>query len=227
MKQSAGQTLLEVMVAIAIIVVGILSLISLIISTHTTARLSFQEAVAIQLGRETIEAAHFVRDTNWLERDAGTDAAYDDGLHSSTDPTDYTAIYTWQDTQTDPSAAITFDFTPNSLSDTATTVYTQTSTHYYSQTTGTVPASWTATPFRRFVSFYPICSNDAGVDEYVLTTDGQSCTTSYPDTIAIGVEVAVAVQWTDQGNIHSRTIAERQYNWKYTQESADVYTYEP
>lgn len=223
--QRPGQTLLEVMVSITIMIVGIISLVSLLIATQTTAHLSYQEAIAVQLGREAVEAAHFVRDTNWLERDNGVAAEFDDGLHGSTDPTDYTAIYRWQSSQTDPSQALTFDFTPDTITDATTTLYTDSTTNYYLQKTGTIPGTWEKTAFQRFITFYPICSADAGITESILTTDGQTCAVSYPGTLKIGVQVAVVIQWQANDLTHARVLEERLYNWKYTEANEPVYTY--
>lgn len=220
--QRPGQTLLEVMVAITIIVVGVISLITLLIATQSTAQLSYQEAIAVQLGREAVEAAHFVRDTNWLERDNGLTDEYYTGLRSSTEPTDYSAIYRWQPTQTNPSQAITFDFTPDAVSASATTLYTDSSTHYYLQTAGTIPGTWQKTAFQRLVTFYPICSNDAGINESILTADNQTCGAGLTE---IGIQVSVLVQWVANGRTHARTVEERLYNWKYTESDATTTSY--
>lgn len=216
----SGQTLLEVLIACAIITVGIISAVTLLIAIQTTSRVTYQEAIALELGREAIEAARFIRDSNWLERESGaTTTNYADGLRDSTDPTDYTAIYRWRASATDPAAAITFDFSPDTLSDTSTTVYQQTAARFYRQTTSTpLPSGWEATPFQRFVTMYPICSSDAGVTEFFVTIDGQTCTSVFPGTVEIGVQIVVQLQWSDHGTTHSRTIEERLYNWKYPED---------
>jgi hypothetical protein len=148
-----------------------------------------------------------------LEREAGTAAEFNDGLFDSA-TLDYTAIYRWRPAQTDPAQAVTFDFTPDTATEAATTVY-QTTSQYYRQTAGTVTGGWTTTPYTRFVTSYPICSDDGGVTESLLTADGQDCGTVYVGTSQIGVQVQVIVTWDNAGETHTRTLEERIYDWKY------------
>lgn len=208
-----GQTLVEVLLALAIILVGLLSLTSALINTQLTASTAVEEGVAIQLAREGVEAARFIRDRNWLEREDGLGTSYFAGLRSSTEANDYTAIYTWNPPQSDPSAAISFDFTPN-VSDSSTLVY-QSAAGLYRQNT-TVLGGFTPTIFSRFITLYPICSGDGGLTETFVTSDGQDCITTLGSS-EIGMQVAVTVTWSSRGTSHTRVIAERLYDWRYAQ----------
>lgn len=211
----SGQTLVEVLLSLAIILVGLLSLTSALINIQLTASTAVEESVAIQLGREGVEAARFLRDRNWLEREDGLGTSYYDGLRSSTAVDDYTAIYSWNPPQSDPSAAIRFDFVPNT-SDSSAIVY-QSATGLYRQTSSTIiPGAWTPTIFSRFVTLYPICSSDAGLTETFITSDGQDCATTYSST-EIGVQAEVTVTWSSRGTSHTRVITEQLYDWRYAQ----------
>lgn len=207
-----GQTLVEVLLALAIILVGLLSLTSALINTQRTASTAVEESVAIQLAREGVEAARFIRDRNWLEREDGLGTSYYDGLRSSSTPDDYTAIYRWNPPQTDPSAAISFDFTPN-VGSNLTTVYKSATGLYRQSTNSTLTSAWTPTIFSRFVTLYPICSSDAGLTETVIASDGLNCGTM-PE---IGVQAEVTVTWSSRGTSHTRVITERLYDWRYAQ----------
>lgn len=211
----SGQTLLEVIIAIAIIAIGMMSLISLLINTQITGANTQDEFVVIELGREAIEAARFVRDSNWLAQENGQTTPWNAGLRDAVDPTDYTGIYVWTPAQTNPALALAFNFLPDVSTHAATKVY-RTPAGYYQQMVGAVPSippnNWTATPYSRFVTFYPICSSTLGVTESFVSVDGTVCATTQ-----IGVQVVVTIQWSSRGTPHTRTFEERLYNWKYAQ----------
>lgn len=208
----SGQTLVEVLLSLAIILVGLLSLTSALINTQLTASTAVEESVAIQLAREGVEAARFIRDRNWLEREDGLGTAFNDGLESdgTIEVDDYTAIYTWNPPQADPTAAISFDFVPDTSS--SSTIVYQSAAGLYRQST-TVLGGFTPTIYSRFITLYPICSNDSGLTETVVVSDGLDCGT-VPE---IGVQVEVIVTWSSRGTSHTRVIAERLYDWRYAQ----------
>ncbi len=214
MQQRIGQTLIEVLLAITVIVIGIVSLVSALISIQASASNSLAEAVAMQLGREAIEAARFVRDSNWLERENGLGSQFTDGLNSSTEANDYTAVYTWNPSQTDPNLAVMFDFTADSSTATQTKVYRNLA-GLYRQFSSTPGASWQATSYSRYVTLYPICSSDGGITEQVVTADTLDCSSEYAGTTQIGVQVEVTIQWSSRNDNHTRILEERLYDWRY------------
>lgn len=209
-----GQTLLEVIISAAVIVTGIVSLVTLIVYIQTSSRITYQEAIAMGLAQEGIEAARFVRDSNWLEREAGTGSNFNIGLFEElvVGSPDYTAIYRWRPGLTNPEAAIAFDFTPDTATDSATVVY-QTAAKQYLQTTGST-SGLKPTPYRRYFTFYPICSDDGGVTESLITADGQSCAVPLGLT-QIGIQAVAEVSWENGGRTYTRTLEERLYDWKY------------
>jgi len=83
-----GFTVVEVLVAIFVIIVGITEIISLLQQTISTTSLSASKLIANYLGQEGIEIVRNIRDNNWLE---GRSVAvnWDEGI----DPGDYEADY--------------------------------------------------------------------------------------------------------------------------------------
>lgn len=69
-KKSKGQSLVETMVALTIIVVGIMGAVSLGIYTIRVGYTSLQDVVAESLLREGVEAIRMVRDYNWIQEEA-------------------------------------------------------------------------------------------------------------------------------------------------------------
>jgi type II secretory pathway pseudopilin PulG len=210
-----GQSLLESLLAIAVIMTGIVSLISLLISTRNTSDSILAEQQARYLAQEAIEAARSVRDSNWLKQENGEVVEYFNGLRSGTD---YTGSYVWDSTATSPDAAITFDFTADAVNDSSTLIYQiSTSPKIYLQA-ATTQADWTVTKFKRYLTLYPICvaSSDYTV-EISVTADGQDCTsvTSDSASIEVGFEVVVHMQWASAGEAQDRIFSEKLYNWKY------------
>lgn len=212
--QRPGQTLLEVLLASAVILVGILSLVAVVLNAQIAGDVTLDEARVIQLSREAIEGARFVRDSNWLVIENGESANYYNGLRSTTD---YSGIFVWDPASTDPVTALQFDFTADDSSHQSTTLY-QRPEGYYTQTAATPPSTWTTTAFQRFVTLWPICSNDGLLSEQIVTADGQTCVSQFgADYVEVGVQVIVNVQWDSRGTTYDRQVEERLYNWKYAE----------
>lgn len=205
-----GQTLVEVLIALGVILVGILSLTSALVNSQITATVSVEEVLALQLAREPLEAARFIRDSNWLQRENGYDVLFNEGLQSPNpaDLDDYTAVYTWDPdpAETNLDKVIQFDFTPDAPTDPLTAVRLSADNFYQA-------ASGEPTGFSRLVTFYPICSTDDGVTELFVTADGENCTDLSADHI--GVQVISTVNWLSRNTPYSVTLEDRLYNWRY------------
>lgn len=65
MINKRGFSLLEVMIAIAILLVGVISILSLITSTINVNRLAQNKFIAAMLAQEGLELVHNRRDNNW------------------------------------------------------------------------------------------------------------------------------------------------------------------
>lgn len=216
MVHRPGQSLIEVLLALAIILVGILSLVSALINAHITAAASVDSAIAVQLAREPIEAARFIRDSNWLERENGLGTAFNDGLSSATETNDYTAIYSWNPQKIDLDQSVKFDFDPNDSSDSLTAVYRGPSGLYRPPPTTSL-SGFNITIYSRFVTLFPICSSNGGVTEQLITSDGQDCATTYPGTSEIGLQISSTVTWSSRGADRTVTLEDRLYDWRYAQ----------
>jgi|SRR5579872_2109672 len=65
-KNQLGQTLIETLVAILILVVGLISALTLAISSFQSTDLASKQVVATALARQGVEAVKNIRDSNWL-----------------------------------------------------------------------------------------------------------------------------------------------------------------
>lgn len=208
-----GQTLLESLIAIAIILIGVTSLAGLLVNVISNSRVALAETRATQLAQEALEGARYVRDSNWLKREDGTiDSTtgrlvdYSKGLRNGSN---MTAIYVWDATSSATSdAAITFNFTAaTTIDDAAAIVYQNTTSGYFLQTTSTTGLKNTG--FRRLVTFQFICFDT------VSTTETVSSSACGPSTIEVGIQVTATIQWVSQGAKTQRSFSEKLYNWKY------------
>lgn len=79
--KNKGFTLIEVIIAVAVIVTALVSLIALITFSVSGIRLGGPKIIAINLAQEGIEIVRNIRDSNWLA-DKRTSDTWDDGLDS-------------------------------------------------------------------------------------------------------------------------------------------------
>lgn len=210
MRLRRGQTLIEVLLSLAIILVGILSLTSALINAQITAAASVDAAIAVQLAREPIEAARFIRDSNWLERENGLDTVFNDRLESSTEVNDYTATYQWNAQLSNLDNAVQFNFDADNNADPDTAVYRGPAGLYRHPPSSALPG-YDETIYSRYITLYPICSSDGGVTETIVSSDGVDC----GSVTQIGVQVISTVAWSSRNTEHKVGLEERIYDWRY------------
>lgn len=203
MKNQNGQTILEVLIAVFIMVIGIVSLIALAIASNVMARQTTHDLIAINLARESLDAVRNQRDSNWLEIEAGLKTAdqWDYNLYSGTD---YTAV--WMLNRA--TGALTPTFTPNSINWNQARVLLLNNV-YFQNATGTAVApdvGATTSLYRRFVSMYPICDNGSTIYSGTCAALGRE---------KIGIDVRVQIQWIESSRTKNSYLQEKMYAWKY------------
>lgn len=192
-KSESGQSLVEMIVAIAIILTGLIGAISLTISNLTGSAEAGSRVVATNLAKEGIEVARNIRDTNWLE-----DEAWDEDLYLGTD---FTAIAVFNPA----TAEWSLDFSPASVNDAAAKLYLSADNLYLQDMT---PPAGQATLYSRLISLDPICFNET---TKVETTSGSACGVG---ETKIGIRVKAEVVWNQSGRSRGLTIEDRLYNWR-------------
>lgn len=196
-----GQSLLEAIVAIGIIIAAAVGSLSLVAGATNASKESEAAIMAGNLAREGIEIARAVRDTNWLAA-----RPFDAGLYSATD---YTAIPTF----VPATAAWTFDFSPTTIAEDRARLYR------YSGTTGNAtlglwvqapaqPPGTALTQFRRLITLDALCDN--GLGGYAIVSSGSNCGAAKK----IGVRAQSTVRWTVGRRTHLLTAEERLFDWR-------------
>lgn len=192
-KLQIGQSLIEMVIAIAIILTGLIGAVALTISNLTGVGEAGTRVVASNLAREGIDVVRNIRDTNWLKN-----LDWDNGLYSGSD---FTAIAVFNPTTYEWS----LNFNPNSVSDSAAKLYRQNNNLYIQDIN---PSEGVQTLYSRLITLHPICFNSLTKIE---TISGGPCGA---EEIKIGIKVKVEVAWTESGRSHLITLEDRFYNWK-------------
>ncbi|MBI4139157.1 type II secretion system protein [Candidatus Uhrbacteria bacterium] len=197
MKRLNGQTLLELLIATAVIGSGLFAATTIVFSNLQLSDRDADEVVAVNLAREAIEQAKQLRDSNWL---AGV--PFDTGMVNALD--DYSATPFWDGA---PGVnEISFDFAANDVSvETAKVRISQDpdTPGFYTQADRGAPE----TPWRRIVIFHPICDALGG---FTYKEDGQTCGADQK----VGVRVEARVQWQRKGKTFNRTMYEDLFDWR-------------
>lgn len=194
MHHRQGQGLLEVIVAFAVIGLGLGGALALLLTSGVANRQTAERTIAANLAREAIEVVRSIRDSNGLQG-----LAFDAGLFNGTDGT---AVPIFQ-----LATGWSVSFTPNSIGD-ASAVVNQVDTDangivdVYTQAPGGAP-----TPYRRLITFRAICDT-AGV----ITTNPTGPTTCASGT-KVGLNIQVLVQWTTRGSTTTIDTNELLYDW--------------
>lgn len=77
---SKGFTLIEIMIAVSVLLIGIVAIYSLVPHILQTTVVNFEKFKAIQLAREGLEIVRNLRDGNWLEQFADPSNLWLEGL---------------------------------------------------------------------------------------------------------------------------------------------------
>ncbi|USN53726.1 MAG: prepilin-type N-terminal cleavage/methylation domain-containing protein [Candidatus Nomurabacteria bacterium] len=184
-----GQTLVEVIIAVSILLAGIVTSLTLGIVTVRAGQVSQNRTIADNLAREGLELVRTMRDTNWLQ-----DNVWDQGLCASDDTT---AI---PDFLPDVNAW-SLDFSVDDFADAnAQVLYREDRENslrpldYYMQTAGPRPDGSTPSRFRRLLT---------------ISSDDGSCVDA-----DVSYTVKSEVQWDEGGTTHSSIVEERLFDWR-------------
>lgn len=193
MKTLNGQSLIELLVAMSVIIIGLTAASGIVFSNIRTQEISADRFTATNLAREGIEFVKEIRDSNWL-----SSALFNEGM---SDGTDYTAIPIWTDGE-----FTGLDFGPSVISD---DTYTMVKLSTNASTMGALYVQGSTYPgsdtiFRRLLFLQPICS------DMTVMSEGSSCGL----LSVIGVRMTSTVTWTKRGITRQSEVVDEIYDWK-------------
>ena len=197
-RRLRGQTLIELLIASAVIAGGLFSAVALIFSNLRLSDRDSDSVVAINLAREGIEQARELRDSNWL---AGN--SFDAGM--CTAGGDYSAIPNWDGKAA--SDQVSFDFTADDFSDESVQVKSSTEAENQGFLTQNTGVAANPTPWKRLITFHPICDAPGGL---TYKNDGETCA----GDPTVGVRVESRVRWQRKGQSFERVLYDDLFDWR-------------
>lgn len=224
-----GQTVLELIIAITILVVALVATLVLIVTSINASREARNKLIATNLAREGIEVIRNIRDSNWVD---STLQCNDPTCSNETDCTDPVAsggcesvwgMSLWNRELIDDSALVTASAIPIITNSDATmldfgadsfdaTDYTRVRTEdaQYLQGDANIIGN---SEFYRMLYLYPICQNAAGDQEYEIdNTSGNDCLSAGYEEV--GVKVVAEVRWPQHDSNKKVIIEDHLYNWQ-------------
>jgi type II secretory pathway pseudopilin PulG len=194
-QEQAGQSIVEVIIAIAIVSTALAAAL-----TVTTAALNAQTEnegwmIGTNLAREGVEVVRNLRDSNWL-----ADRDFDDGLWG--EEGDNSAIVVF-----DPATGDwVLDFQPESLNSENTRVWRYASGHLgtYVQAVDQ-PANTVPTRYYRLIQVSEICS------DHTPMALGATCPLTNP---MVGLRVRSRVSWQSSSRDRETEIVQDIYDWR-------------
>lgn len=200
-RRRSGQSLIEGIIAIAVITVGLMGVIGLAISNQASARATGDRAVATSLAREGLEVAKHIRDSAWLASQPFGTGLLDGGGTTAIPRADFApAGPTWS-----------LSFGPYAdFSDPATQVtWLEGDGRYGQQLDG-----GTLTKFRRRLELVALCRPDGatGVDFSYVAAAGTDCSASGGQLV--GARVLSHVQWQQGPGLRTVTLEMRLFDWR-------------
>lgn len=200
---------MELIVAIAIIEIGLFSVWSLFYVNFSAEREAELRIVGVNLAREGIEVVRSIRDSNWLKSAAN---------QPTTDP--QVLIWPWDEGLEPGTFSVNYD---SVIDDENPTLGAADHDQLYYNTDGffTNINAGSPTPFKRQITLNNICCvdnnpqdlicDDNSHDSYQILDAGDDCPV---DSLKIGVNVVSTVSWFVRGQQRRSIVEDNFYNWK-------------
>jgi len=197
-RDGRGQSFIEAMVAITVIITAISSSLALIQSSITATRVGGMQVVAANLAREGVEVVRAMRDTNWLKSQAFQLDLVDGGGSKTARPLLDVVNGGW-----------TLSFDATALSSANAQVYLMPDGVYVQA--DSQPSGSSVSPYSRVISLQHICRDDGTGTERIV---GGVATCLGSETLA-GIAVGSSVRWRGVGGQYQTlTAEERLYDWR-------------
>lgn len=207
-KDRSGQAMLEMVVAISVILVGVVSTLTLTIATISGGNISKMQVTASNLAREGIEIVRNLRDQNALLIEANE--------------LDYTLWTNGLEGGVNAHAAIVdaSDWSLDSLNETLEDCIKDNNCRLYLDNDNFFShhdKTGQATPYWRLVLLHPICMNlaDKSYNDEEILEPNKKCADIGADYSQVGIQIISQVQWEEKGRAHNTSLEDRIYNWKW------------
>lgn len=209
-KDKSGQSLIELLAAIAVIQIGLFSVWSLFLVNYNSTQESKMRIVGINLAREGVEIIKNKRDSNWLKR---ANNSKNPGAREGED-----FFMTWDHGLANGEYAVSFDsqeLTPVDGNNTKMYIYD----NFYHSGIDNFITSGQLTPYQRKITINSICCADSSPNDFrcddkdfslMLNNEVEdgSC------QLRLGINIISEVSWVIGGNQRRAMIEENLYDWQ-------------
>ena len=205
LKRNFGQGLLEMVIAVALVIAIVVSVLFLVNTNLTGQKESEFQIVAANLAREGIEVVRNIRDSNWLAQINNPNIRWDEGLADAV-ADDITAIIVLDRDYSDNNFR-SLDFSVDNINEVNAQIYRQGGMHlqFIGPKEGMTP-----TVFYRLLILESLCLNFAtGQVEIRPQTNCES------GEEKIGLDIKSQVNWLHQDRVRQTILRDRIYDWKY------------
>ncbi|MFH0804812.1 MAG: hypothetical protein V1916_01295 [Patescibacteria group bacterium] len=201
-QDQRGQSLLEMLIAVFILVAATTATLTLIISSINAGKESRSKMIATSLAREGVELVRNIRDSNWIDP---SPLYWDTGISFCPSTCDPTAVPT-----VDEVNPMTLNFAASSFTDAAAAV--KLSANRYLQNT----AAGSYSTFYRLIYITQICQDAAGAEKLASAINNTDACNSgdfvgYPTKV--GIRVVSEVRWPSPAG-RKVQVEDRLYNWQ-------------
>lgn len=192
----SGQSLVELIVAIAVIEVGIFAVWSLFLVNFNAEREAEMRIVGVNLAREGVEVIKNIRDSNWIKNSNNEETAG--------------KIWSWDQNLANGDYVVDYDSDqPIELSEGNDQLYVAPNGFYTHVAEDNV-----ITPFKRQVLLKDICCLDSDENlkcdgnDYAVLNDAGTC------SLKIGINIVSKATWIISGGSRQAVVEDNIYNWK-------------
>ncbi len=197
-KAPRGQSFIEAMVAITVLVTAVSSALALVQSSITATRVGGAQIVAANLAREGLEVVRSLRDTNWLQSRSFQVGLVDGSGEKAARPIFDAESGRW-----------TLSFASTALTSANAAVYLSEDGVFIQA--DAQPVGSTTTPYSRILTINHLCRDLSTGNERVVGGVA-SCLVSEQ---LVGLAVASMVRYRAiGGSFRTLTIEERFYDWR-------------
>jgi Tfp pilus assembly protein PilV len=196
MRKQSGQSIMELLIAFAVISVGLVAAVTLIYSNLSLVDRDSDEVVAVNLAREGAEIAKALRDANWL-----SGSAFNAGFSNGSD---YVGVLVWNGVISPP----VFDFSgaddftnPNAM---IVRSSNPSAPDFLASANASPSFTGTSTGFMRLITLHPICSDQS------ILNNGATCA----PLVTSGIRVESRIRWIRKGTQKETVIYEDLYDWR-------------
>jgi len=197
-----GQSLLELLIAITVLVTALVATVVLIINSIEAGKASRNKLIGTNFAREGIEIVRNIRDSNWIDPNG---VNWDDSLIGVADSTAIPII--------DGSSDITLNFSVDAFTDGDAQIKVNSSQYVQG-----LSLTDEDTSFFRLLYINPICQDNSDpVNEKIAdkeNTDscGEGEHTDYDNKV--GIRIISEVRWPVPDSKRKVVIEDRLYNWQ-------------